>query len=82
MLSRPRAVRLGCDRSASREPRPGAGDLRANIAAYRSNGITSTSPEIVAIHSSTARLVAVDVRWPYLDADGTPKGEEVSSYVV
>ena len=56
--------------------------FEANIGLYRSKGITATSPEIVAIHNSTARLVAVDVRWPYLDATGTPKGEEVSSYVV
>ena len=56
--------------------------FEANIGLYRSKGITATSPEIVAIHNSTARLAAVDVRWPHLDASGTRVGEEVSSYVV
>lgn len=58
------------------------GIFESAIALYRSKGITATSPEIVALHGSTERLVAVDVRWPYLDPAGRRVGEEVSSYVV
>ena len=63
--------------------------------AYRSRGIASTEPEILRVDRLTAaerfgsslsrlteRLVATDVRWPYLDSDGNSRGTETSSYIL
>ena len=50
--------------------------------AYRSRGIASTEPEILRVDRLTERLVATDVRWPYLDSDGNSRGTETSSYIL
>jgi hypothetical protein len=50
--------------------------------AYRSRGIASTEPEILRADRLTERLVATDVRWPYLDSDGNSLGTETSSYIL
>jgi hypothetical protein len=52
------------------------------VSAYKSSGISSTEPEILRIDRLTERLIATDVRWPYLDSDGNRHGAETSSYIL
>lgn len=49
---------------------------------YRSQGVVSTVPEIVHSDVLSERLVAVDVRWPSLDADGNTVMSELSHYIL
>lgn len=49
---------------------------------YNAQGITDTRAEIVALRWHTPRLVSVEVRWPYLDAKGTQRGAETSTYTL
>ena len=51
-------------------------------AQYNAQGITDTRPEIVRIEWATKRLATVQVRWPYLDANGKIRGSESSTYVM
>jgi hypothetical protein len=37
---------------------------------YNASGITDTRPEIVHLEWATPRIALVEVRWPYLDAEG------------
>ena len=52
------------------------------VAAYQRRGITSTEPEILRAERLTERLVATDVRWPYLDSEGHRQGAETSIYIL
>ena len=49
---------------------------------YNAQGITDTRAELQRVEWLTRRLAVVDVRWPYLDAQGVERGEETSTYVL
>lgn len=49
---------------------------------YNARGIADTRAEIVELHWPTPRIAIAEVRWPWLDAAGVEKSEEVSSYVL
>jgi hypothetical protein len=49
---------------------------------YAAMGITDTRAEITRLEWLTDRIALVDVRWPYLDAQGEEHGEERSTYTV
>lgn len=49
---------------------------------YNAQGITGTRAEITALHWPTERIAVVEVRWPYLDAQGHEQGEETSTYTL
>ncbi|MEO8180533.1 MAG: hypothetical protein ABI895_16990 [Deltaproteobacteria bacterium] len=49
---------------------------------YTSRGIDDTRAEIQRLDWVSDDLVVVDVRWPYLNADGDEVGEETSSYTL
>src|SRR5262245_21437587 len=49
---------------------------------YNARGITDTRPDILRLDWITHRLAIVEVRWPYLAADGEELGEETSTYVI
>jgi hypothetical protein len=51
-------------------------------AQYDARGITDTRPDILRLDWVTHRLAIVEVRWPYLAADGDELGEETSTYVI
>lgn len=51
-------------------------------AQYDERGIVDTRAEIRRETWLTDRLVTVEVRWPYLDAEGRAHGEETSTYVL
>ena len=51
-------------------------------AQYNARGITDTRPDILRLDWLTDRLAIVEVRWPYLTADGDEVGEETSTYVI
>jgi hypothetical protein len=52
------------------------------LAAYRSEGLVETRPEIDRVEPLSDRLVSVDVRWPAFDAAGAERASERSRYVV
>jgi ketosteroid isomerase-like protein len=49
---------------------------------YNARGITDTRPEIVSLDWPTRKIAIVEVRWPYLDAEGKNVGEETSTYTL
>lgn len=49
---------------------------------YNSLGITDTRAEIQRLDWVSEDLVVVDVRWPYLNAQGEEIGEERSTYTL
>jgi len=49
---------------------------------YNARGITDTRPDIVRFEWLTERIAIVDVRWPYLDAQGREHGDETSTYTL
>jgi hypothetical protein len=49
---------------------------------YNAQGITGTRAEITELHWPTERIAIVQVRWPYLDAQGRELGEENSTYTL
>jgi hypothetical protein len=49
---------------------------------YNALGITGTRAEITELHWPTERIAIVQVRWPYLDAQGRELGEENSTYTL
>lgn len=49
---------------------------------YNSRGVTDTRPIIERQQWLTDRIVVVDVRWPWLDANGHEVGDERSTYVM
>lgn len=49
---------------------------------YNARGITDTRPDILRLDWITHHLAIVEVRWPYLTADGEEVGEETSTYVI
>lgn len=49
---------------------------------YNARGITDTRPDILRLDWITHRLAIVEVRWPYLSAEGEEIGEETSTYVI
>lgn len=49
---------------------------------YNAKGITDTRAEIVRLDWPTDRIAVVTVRWPYLDAKGTMRGSETSTYTL
>lgn len=49
---------------------------------YNARGIVDTRADILDLKWLTPRIALVDVRWPYLRADGGAAGEETSSYVL
>lgn len=49
---------------------------------YAARGIVDTRPDILRLDWLTERLAIVEVRWPYLAADGDELGEETSTYVI
>ena len=51
-------------------------------AQYNARGITDTRADILRVDWLTNRLAIVEVRWPYLTADGHEVGEETSTYVI
>jgi hypothetical protein len=51
-------------------------------AQYNARGISDTRPDILRLDWITHRLAIVEVRWPYLAADGDEIGEETSTYVI
>ena len=51
-------------------------------AQYNARGITDTRPDILRLDWLTHRIAIVEVRWPYLAADGDEVGEETSTYII
>jgi ketosteroid isomerase-like protein len=51
-------------------------------AQYNARGITETRPDILRLDWVTSRLAIVEVRWPYLTAEGDEVGEETSTYII
>ena len=51
-------------------------------AQYNARGITDMRADILRVDWLTNRLAIVEVRWPYLTADGREVGEETSTYVI
>jgi hypothetical protein len=51
-------------------------------AQYNARGITDMRADILRVDWLTSRLAIVEVRWPYLTADGHEIGEETSTYVI
>jgi SnoaL-like domain len=49
---------------------------------YNALGITDTRAEIQRLDWVSDDLVVVDVRWPYLTANGEERGEERSTYTL
>ena len=49
---------------------------------YGAQGITGTRADIRNLTWLTRELALVEVRWPYLMADRTERGEETSTYVM
>jgi hypothetical protein len=49
---------------------------------YNARGITDTRAEIVRLEWPTPKIAIVQVRWPYLDAQGQVHGEERSTYTL
>ena len=49
---------------------------------YNARGIADTRAELQRVEWLTRRLAVVDVRWPYLDAQGVERGAETSTYVL
>jgi ketosteroid isomerase-like protein len=49
---------------------------------YNEQGITDTRADVRTFEWATDRMVVVDVRWPYLDAQGNERGDERSTYVL
>jgi len=49
---------------------------------YAARGIVGTRPDILRLDWLTHRLAIVEVRWPYLAADGDELGEETSTYLI
>ena len=49
---------------------------------YNQQGIVETRAEIVRQMWPTDRIAIVEVRWPYLDADGDERGDETSTYTL
>jgi hypothetical protein len=49
---------------------------------YRSQGLVATRPELERVEPLTARLTAVDVRWPTFNAAGAEQSSERSHYIV
>ena len=56
--------------------------FRGAKAQYNARGIADTRPDILRLDWVTDRLAIVEVRWPYLAADGDEIGEETSTYVI
>jgi len=51
-------------------------------AQYNQRGVTGTRAEIIRLDWLTERIAQVEVRWPWLDAQGQEVGEETSTYVL
>lgn len=49
---------------------------------YNARGIVDTRAEIVSLTWPTDHIAIVEVRWPYLDAQGANRGEETSTYTL
>ena len=49
---------------------------------YNDQGITDTRAEIGELRWANARIAIVEVRWPYLDAQGQEVGDETSTYTL
>jgi ketosteroid isomerase-like protein len=49
---------------------------------YNARGISDTRAEIVELHWPTPRIAIAEVRWPWLDEEGSERGDEVSTYVL
>jgi hypothetical protein len=49
---------------------------------YNAQGITDTRPQIPNLHWPNDRVAIVEVRWPWLDANGREVGEETSTYTL
>jgi hypothetical protein len=49
---------------------------------YNARGIIDMRPDILRLDWVTNRLAIVEVRWPYLTAEGEEIGEETSTYVI
>jgi hypothetical protein len=47
---------------------------------YNQMGIVDTRPDIQRLTWPTRRMAIVDVRWPWLDANGRESGSETSTY--
>ena len=48
---------------------------------YNQLGIVDTRPDIQHLAWPTQRLAIVEVRWPWLDANGNESGSETSTYI-
>lgn len=51
-------------------------------AQYNAKGITDTRPDIQELRWISERVCMVEVRWPYLDAQGREMGYETSTYTL
>ena len=50
--------------------------------AYHRRGVYDTRAEILGVDWATDRIAVVEVRWPWLDADGRQVGAEASMYIL
>ena len=49
---------------------------------YNAQGIVDTRAEIGELRWANERMAIVEVRWPYIDAQGRQAGEETSTYTL
>jgi hypothetical protein len=49
---------------------------------YRSQGLSSTRPELERVEMLSDTLASVDVGWPAYDSTGTEKSSERSHYII
>jgi hypothetical protein len=49
---------------------------------YRSQGLSSTRPELERVEMLSDTLASVDVRWPAYDSSGEEKSSERSHYIL
>jgi hypothetical protein len=49
---------------------------------YAELGVRDTRAEVTRVEWLTERIAQVEVRWPYLDADGQERGDERSIYTL
>jgi hypothetical protein len=77
------ALVLGDDLAVTVASRADVQDVFGGAQAhYAARGIVDTRPDILRLDWLTHRLAIVEVRWPYLAADGDELGEETSTYVI
>src|SRR5215216_3638292 len=71
---------------AGGRPKATRAEIEADFAGaaerYRAQGLVAARPTVVASESLTEKLLSVDVRWDYLDAEGRSAQQDGYRYVL